>query len=79
MHCNPRRTLVAVAFLFLGAAGCTDTSELPTSTIPETTYFDDPSSYRTMLAKIYAGLAVSGQQGPAGDGDIKGIDEGFSQ
>src|SRR5262249_9871969 len=63
----------------LGAAGCTDTTELPTSTIPEKTYFDDPSSYRTMLAKIYAGLAVSGQQGPAGDGDIKGIDEGFSQ
>ncbi len=32
-----------------------------------------------MLAKIYAGLAVSGQRGPAGNGDIQGIDEGFSQ
>src|ERR687890_166063 len=31
------------------------------------------------LAKIYAGLAVSGQQGAAGQPDISGIDEGFSQ
>ncbi|BDC98276.1 RagB/SusD family nutrient uptake outer membrane protein [Persicobacter psychrovividus] len=30
------------------------------------------------LAKIYAGLAVTGQRGPAGDGDIDGIDEGAS-
>jgi len=79
MHCNPRRTLVAVALLFLGAAGCTDTTELPTSTITDTNYFNDPSSYRALLAKVYAGLAVSGQQGPAGNGDIQGIDEGFSQ
>jgi len=31
------------------------------------------------LAKVYAGLAVSGQQGPAGAADISGIDEGFGQ
>ncbi len=49
------------------------------STITDTNYFNDPSSYRAFLAKIYAGLAVSGQQGPAGNGDIQGIDEGFSQ
>jgi hypothetical protein len=70
---------VAAALLILGGAACTDTTELPTSTIPHTNYFDDPSAYRALLAKIYAGLAVSGQEGPAGNGDIKGIDEGFSQ
>jgi hypothetical protein len=31
------------------------------------------------VARIYAGLAVSGQQGPSGRPDIAGIDEGFSQ
>ena len=31
-----------------------------------------------VLAKLYAGLAVSGQEGPAGQPDISGIDEGFS-
>ncbi len=41
--------------------------------------FDDPAAYRQFLAKIYAGLAVTGQSGPAGMGDISGIDEGFSQ
>ncbi|GJM59992.1 RagB/SusD family nutrient uptake outer membrane protein [Persicobacter diffluens] len=30
------------------------------------------------LAKMYAGLAVTGQKGPDGDGDIDGIDEGAS-
>ncbi len=79
MNRNLRRALTATTLLILGAAGCTDTKELPTSTITDSNYFNDPSSYRAFLAKIYAGLAVSGQQGPAGNGDIKGIDEGFSQ
>src|ERR671925_397266 len=79
MNRHPRRALLAAALLMLGAVGCTDTTELPTSTITDVTYFDDPSSYRAFLARIYAGLAVSGQRGPAGDGDIEGIDEGFSQ
>jgi starch-binding outer membrane protein, SusD/RagB family len=79
MNRRPRRGLIAATLLMLGAAGCTDTTELPTSTITDTNYFNDPSSYRAFLAKIYAGLAVSGQQGPAGNGDIKGVDEGFSQ
>lgn len=43
------------------------------------TVYDDPESYRQVLAKLYAGLAVSGQQGPAGQADIAGIDEGFGQ
>jgi starch-binding outer membrane protein, SusD/RagB family len=80
MNRKPRTALtVAAALLMLGAAACTDTTELPITTITDTNYFNDPSAYRAFLAKIYAGLAVSGQQGPAGDGDIKGIDEGFSQ
>ncbi|CAM3989930.1 RagB/SusD family nutrient uptake outer membrane protein [Flavobacterium antarcticum] len=42
-------------------------------------FFKDPSSYKQFLAKLYAGLAVSGQSGPAGSPDISGIDEGESQ
>ncbi|WKZ58101.1 MAG: RagB/SusD family nutrient uptake outer membrane protein [Cyclobacteriaceae bacterium] len=33
--------------------------------------------FKSGLAKLYASFAVSGQQGPAGDSDIAGIDEGF--
>ena len=36
-------------------------------------------AYKGFLAKLYAGLAVSGQEGPAGDPDLLGLDEGFSQ
>jgi hypothetical protein len=80
MYRTLRNTLtVAAALQVLAVVGCTDTTELPTSTITDNNYLNDPSSYRQFLAKIYAGLAVSGQQGPAGDADIDGIDEGFSQ
>ena len=41
--------------------------------------FNDPAAYQQFLAKVYAGLAVSGQQGPSGMADISGIDEGFGQ
>lgn len=40
--------------------------------------FEDPSAYRAFLAKIYAGISLSGQDGPAGDPDLAGLDEGFS-
>lgn len=67
------------AFLLAATVGCTDTTVEPKSTITEANLFNDPGSYQAFLAKIYAGLAVSGQQGPAGQPDIQGIDEGFSQ
>ncbi len=41
--------------------------------------FRDPASYKQFLAKLYAGLATTGQSGPSGTGDVAGIDEGFSQ
>jgi hypothetical protein len=44
-----------------------------------TDLFNNPAAYKQTLAKLYAGLAISGQQGPAGLPDITGIDEGFSQ
>ena len=61
MNRNPRHALLAAALLMLGAVGCTDTTELPTSTITDVTYFDDPSSYRAFLAgtDTHAGRAVT--------------------
>ncbi len=41
--------------------------------------FEDPAAYKQFLAKLYAGFAVSGQDGPAGNPDLTGLDEGFSQ
>jgi starch-binding outer membrane protein, SusD/RagB family len=42
------------------------------------TVYSDPANYRGLIAKVYSGLALSGQEGPSGKPDISGIDEGFS-
>src|SRR5258708_24181906 len=67
------------ALLLLGTVGCTDPTVAPKSTVTGANYFNDPNSYVQFLAKIYGGLALSGQAGPTGQPDIAGIDEGFSQ
>lgn len=70
---------VITALVLLCAASCTDPTVAPKSSVSDANFFVDPGSYQLFLAKIYAGLALSGQQGPAGEPDILGIDEGFSQ
>ncbi|WP_299338918.1 RagB/SusD family nutrient uptake outer membrane protein [uncultured Psychroserpens sp.] len=40
--------------------------------------FEDPAAYKQFLAKLYAGISLSGQDGPAGNPDLAGLDEGFS-
>jgi starch-binding outer membrane protein, SusD/RagB family len=40
--------------------------------------YTDTESYKAGLAKLYAAFALTGQQGPAGDPDVAGVDEGFS-
>jgi hypothetical protein len=72
------RLLTAGVLLFASAA-CGDLTVEPRSTVTSDNVFEDPASYRLFLAKLYAGLVVSGQTGPHGDPDILGIDEGFSQ
>lgn len=65
--------------LLIAALGCGDLTVAPRSTVTDAALFADPAAYRSFLAKLYAGLAVTGQEGPAGQADIQGIDEGFSQ
>ncbi len=74
--------IFAVALLLLGAVGCfkdLDTTPIDPDELTAPAVYKDPASYKKVLAKLYAGFAVSGQQGPAGQPDISGIDEGFGQ
>ncbi len=74
--------IIAIAGLMIATTSCIkdlDTIPLDRDQVTAATVFDDPASYKQVLAKLYAGLAVSGQQGPAGQPDISGIDEGFGQ
>ncbi len=73
--------LLAALLAALVPASCT--KDLQTVPLDPTEYtanvvYSDPTAYRSVMAKLYAGLAVSGQQGPSGQPDIAGIDEGFS-
>jgi len=69
---------VAIVLLTSGCFKDLNTIPIDQDTLTSELVFQDETSYRQFLAKIYAGLAVTGQSGPAGDGDIADIDEGFS-
>ena len=80
MYTRTRATLALAAVVLSAASiGCTDLTVEPKSTVTDANVFNDPGSYRAFIARVYTGLAVSGQQGPSGRPDISGIDEGFSQ
>ena len=74
-------TLALTGFLFLFSSCMKDLDTIPIDpdVITAASVYENPASYEQVLAKLYAGLAVSGQQGPAGMADISGIDEGFGQ
>jgi hypothetical protein len=55
-----------------------NTSPIDDDVVTSESVYTSPENYRQVLAKLYAGFATTGQQGPAGDADIQGIDEGFS-
>ena len=69
-----------VAFvLTLGLVSCeSELDKQPVTELTEGQAFADPEAYSEFLARVYAGISVSGQEGPAGRPDIQGIDEGFS-
>jgi hypothetical protein len=76
--------IIAIALIPVMAAiatSCTDdlnTSPLDDDVVTSASVYETTQDYRQVLAKLYAGFATTGQQGPAGDADIQGIDEGFS-
>lgn len=47
--------------------------------VTENQVFSNPQEAKAALGKIYASLSLTGQEGPAGQPDIVGIDEGTSQ
>lgn len=70
-----------IIFVLFNTSCFNDLNTIPTdpSITSADVIYNSPDSYLKGLAKIYAGFAVSGQEGPAGKSDISGIDEGFGQ
>jgi hypothetical protein len=65
--------------LLIGVMACTDLDVAPKGAAASDVILNNPEGYKKFLAKLYQGLAHSGQNGPAGAGDIRTGDEGFSQ
>src|SRR5438552_1256476 len=73
---------VSVCFAMLVVAttqSCTkDLNLSPTNDVTSETVYKDAAGYESVIAKVYGAFALTGNQGPAGNGDVQGIDEGFS-
>ena len=71
--------ITAITLLLASCVKDLNTLPIDPNKFTSANVYTTPAGYKQVLAKCYAGLAVSGQQGPAGQPDISGIDEGFSQ
>ena len=69
-------TIIA-STLLLGACG-KNLNQSPKYGLNAEAVYSDPDNYIKVLAKLYSGMSMTGNQGPAGQADIAGIDEGFS-
>lgn len=71
--------VIAALFAFTSCTEDLNTTPIDDDAVTSASLYQTAEEYRQVLAKCYAGLAISGQQGPAGMPDISGLDEGFSQ
>lgn len=74
------KSFLLVFAVVLFAQSCADRLDLQPedNRLSADAAFEDPDAYKQFLAKIYAGISLSGQEGPAGFPDLAGLDEGFS-
>ena len=70
-------TTVAVIALAITVTSCKKNLQ-PIGELTSANAYKNFSNYLPILAKSYTAFALSGQEGPAGNPDIAGIDEGFS-
>ena len=81
-HFISKNTVLGGLVLALSMSSCIkDLDRQPFNEVTSATVYNDPAAYKQVAAKLYAGMMLTGQQGPAGDDrtkDIKGMDEGFS-
>ncbi len=75
---------ILVTGFFAGLAlllipSCAEKLDLtPTNDTTSEVVYSTPAGYKQVLGKVYGSFALTGNSGPAGNGDVQGIDEGFS-
>lgn len=73
---------LAALVLSLGMTSCLDDLDqtpIDPDSFTEIDVYANEATAKSALAKLYAAFALTGQEGPAGQPDISGIDEGTSQ
>ena len=70
--------ILAAILTIVGSSCVNDLDRVPKYDVTSASVYADPANYKSVLARLYSTLAVSGQQGPSGKPDISGIDEGTS-
>lgn len=77
INISKRLTVMAVALLVF--ASChKDLDRFPANDVTSAQVYKDAAGYKQVLAKVYGSMALTGNAGPAGSGDVAGIDEGTS-
>ena len=71
-------TLIFSIFTLSSCVNDLDTVPIDPNIVTTEQIYSNPDNYKGVLAKCYAALSLSGQQGPTGDPDISNFDEGYS-
>lgn len=67
--------LITVSLLL---ASCKKLDLFPPRSVTADQLYKDETGYKQVIAKVYGSMALTGNSGPAGSGDVAGIDEGTS-
>ncbi len=70
--------LILLIFTLGSCVSDLDTAPIDPNIVTTDQVYSNPDNYKGVLAKCYAALCLSGQQGPTGDPDISNFDEGYS-
>jgi len=71
--------VILIGFISVSCHKDLDQNPIDPDSFTQNEVFANAQQAKGALAKVYASLALTGQQGPAGQPDISDIDEGFSQ
>jgi len=71
-------SIVLLVGIFVFSSCLKDLDKFPMNGATGEKIFKDLNGYKMALAKVYGAMLLTGNQGPAGEGDVAGLDEGFS-
>jgi starch-binding outer membrane protein, SusD/RagB family len=79
MNRNIFKTWMGICLSAVVLISCTkNLDRVPLNDITSDVVYSTPEGYRQAFAKVYGAFALTGNRGPAGSGDVQGIDEGTS-